>query len=651
MIEILPQSHCVPDGRDSLIDRTARPDPRRKAPHARVGWPLLSCLLVGLLVGCAARPTIPNLGPPIPFTVNMEFDPSLTDAKTQYLDSCNHPQELRVGAVLEDTLVQAATQTFKSVSFAGTGPADAKPDVEVRITLLEPRLNIQTENLYDRQPAELSLDAVAAFRDSSGKLLLEQPIQVSHRQRLFVEPTQKRCAYSTIDVFLHDATVILSSKFIREARALLDPGSQAAAATGQAPAPQTGQAAAQRPALSFKATILDENGNLVLESGERVRLRVDLVNAGTQPVQGVSVTLGGTPAVVTQFPATTLPIGVLQPGESRSVEFSATLPQSLQAQRAELLVSIAEASGIGAPAAQTIVVAMRPGGGVGAGSDLAGRFDDVDQVPAASAGFQRPQASLIAVGIGAYRDQQNHARKYAARDAELVAAYFQAVGGVPTANVRVLQDRKALRPDIEEALLDWLPPRVNAESVVIVYFAGQAMVAPSGETYLVPYEGAKSSVSRLYPLKDLQSTLAKLKARLTLLIFDGSVSRVGGNARSKVKAPQWDVGGGGAGGGGTIVRLIGATGLHRGLESDKLRHGLFTYYLLRGLRGEADANHDGEVTLGELTAFLGETVPAAARSDFSQERRPLIFPPMTSTSKLAGLILTKPMARDALGNR
>jgi hypothetical protein len=116
-------------------------------------------------------------------------------------------------------------------------------------------------------------------------------------------------------------------------------------------------------------------------------------------------------------------------------------------------------------------------------------------------------------------------------------------------------------------------------------------------------------------------------------------------------APLGDVGGGGAGGGGTIVRLIGATGLHRGLESDKLRHGLFTYYLLRGLRGEADANHDGEVTLGELTAFLGETVPAAARSDFSQERRPLIFPPMTSTSKLAGLILTKPMARDALGNR
>ena len=129
--------------------------------------------------------------------------------------------------------------------------------------------------------------------------------------------------------------------------------------------------------------------------------------------------------------------------------------------------------------------------------------------------------------------------------------------------------------------------------------------------------------------------LAKLKARLTLLIFDGSISRVGGNARSKVKAPQWDVGGGG------IVRLIGATGLHRGLESDRLRHGLFTYYLLRG---EADANHDGEVTLGELTAFLGESVPAAARSDFSQERRPLIFPPMTSTSKLAGLILTKPMA-------
>ena len=93
-----------------------------------------------------------------------------------------------------------------------------------------------------------------------------------------------------------------------------------------------------------------------------------------------------------------------------------------------------------------------------------------------------------------------------------------------------------------------------------------------------------------------------------------------------------------------MVRLIGTTGLRNSLESEKLRHGLFTYYLLRGLKGEADTNRDGEVTLGELTAFLGQTVPAAARSSFRQEQRPLILPPIDPASKLAGLTLTKPAA-------
>ncbi|MGH7166943.1 MAG: hypothetical protein ACREII_00275, partial [Nitrospiraceae bacterium] len=81
------------------------------------------------------------------------------------------------------------------------------------------------------------------------------------------------------------------------------------------------------------------------------------------------------------------------------------------------------------------------------------------------------------------------------------------------------------------------------------------------------------------------------------------------------------------------------------------RHGLFTYYLLRGLRGEADANLDGEVTLGELAAFLRESVPAAARSDFKQDQHPQVFPAISSTSKLAGITLTKPTASPAPQNR
>lgn len=619
----------------------------RPAPQSRRGAALLLVLMVLGAAGCGkisaalSRASIPDLGPRIPITVKMELDPSLTNARLQYIDACNAPREVRVGHELEAVLLQAAHQTFNKVEFAGAGAAE-KSDVVVQIVLQQSGLEIKTDNIYDRLPAELTLEAVATFRDPAGKLIQERPLVASRHERLLLEPTQHRCEFGSMDAFVHDAAVSLSIQFIREARALLEPATEMAQGAQASPSP-TRSAFQPPPSLTFKATILDDNNNLVLESGERVRVRVDVVNTGTSPARGASATLSGSPGLLSQFPATSLPIGALQPGESKSIDFSATVPPSLPAQRAELVVSLTDEAGVALPGAQTLVAAVRHGGAgpaarpsrPAAPPSPAAASNDVDQIPKGSGGFRQPNTHVIAVGIGSYRNSPNAARKYAAKDAELVAGYLQSLGGVPAENVRLLQDRKALRPDIEETLLDWLPPRVTADSVVILYFAGDAMVSASGETYLVPYEGAGGSVARLYPLKDLQTALGKLRPRLALIIFDGSVSRLGGSAKAGSKGPQWD------GGSGNIVRLIGTTGLQSGLEPEALRHGLYTYYLLRGLRGEADANHDGEVSLRELSTFLAESVPASASNDFNKEQYPLVLPPLSRAGKLAGLTLTK----------
>jgi hypothetical protein len=634
----------------------------RVGDRTRLASALLTLLLALSLASCEkiqsliGRSTIPNLGPPIPVTAQIAFDPSLSKATLQYTNACNAPQQLRVGDELESALLQASHQTFKTIYVGGKVPSGAKPDVDILIALQQSGLQIQTDGIYDRLPADLTLGAVVLFKDSSGKVLLEQPINITRREKLVLEPTQHRCEYVTTDAMMHDAAVSMAIQFIRHARALLDPDSQLAGAAPEQPAPQPAPAAAAppvvaavplggAPVLSFKATVLDENSNLVLEGGERVKVRVDLVNAGKGAARDVSVTLSGTPAVISQFPATTLPVGAVQPGESRSVEFSATLPPAVQAQQAHVQVSVAEASGAGIPATQTLVLAMRQGGGGPAPFKPAAppspqvfQYADVDRIPVAAAGFTRPQTHLVAIGISSYRDQQIPPRKYAARDAELVAGYFQALGGVPASNVRLLQDRKALRPDIEEALLDWLPMRVTADSVVILYFSGHALVSPTGETYLAPYEGSTTSASRLYPLRDLEDALAKLKVRHSLLIFDGAVSRLG---KGKVTEPQWSTGGR------NLVGLIGTSGLRSGLEPDQVRHGLFTYYLLSGMKGEADSNQDREVTLGELAAFLSRMVPAAARSQFSLDQRPLVVPPLSPSSKAATLTLTRTAATAA----
>jgi uncharacterized caspase-like protein len=40
-------------------------------------------------------------------------------------------------------------------------------------------------------------------------------------------------------------------------------------------------------------------------------------------------------------------------------------------------------------------------------------------------------------------------------------------------------------------------------------------------------------------------------------------------------------------------------------------HGVFTYFLLQGLKGDADYNKDEQITLGELIPFLSEQVRRA----------------------------------------
>jgi uncharacterized caspase-like protein len=213
---------------------------------------------------------------------------------------------------------------------------------------------------------------------------------------------------------------------------------------------------------------------------------------------------------------------------------------------------------------------------------------------------------------------------------------------LPKNNVRLLQDGSALRPDIEEALLDWLPSKISKDSLVVIYFAGQAMISPAGDMFLIPYDGSLRSPARLYPLKDLEVALARLRAKQVVFVFDGTVLRNGAEGRTKVPAPKWTESTG------SVLHMIATTGLGKSLESDTLRHGLFTYYFLRGLRGEADANRNGEVTIGEVTAYINRKVPESARNNFQQEQQPQVLPALRTSDKNLDMTLTKPPAISAI---
>ena len=603
---------------------------------------LAGLLLAILLVGCTKQ-ELPDLGPRLSQTAALELSPSLLEFKGEYTDNCGHLQIVQMGSTLQDMLFEAANRTFASVVRPGS---NVKPDVVVRVTLVQSNFTLRWDGVYDRAQTDLQLGGLVSFVDQAGSALGEQEVQVVQRGRVRIEPLQKNCDY-LLDDFIQGAAQEFAQKVSDASRRKLAPtsasatpagapvaaaGTSATAAAAPAaipvPVPLPGRSVgAGGTALSFKATVLDDNGNLVFEGGERIRVRVDVVNTGSQELQNVTASLSGTPLVLAQFPATTLSAGRLQPGQSRSVEFVATLPQGMHPQKADLQVSVADPA-TAAPSAQTLSLSIQPTGL---------KADDVDQVPAMAVGYKQPHTYLVSIGIGSYRDQQLSVRKYAASDAELLTNYFQSLGGLPASNVRLLQDWKALRPDIDEALLDWLPGHMNKEAVVIVYFAGLATVSPNGEVFLVPYDGSMATSSRSYPLKDLEAALNRLKAKQTLFVFDGMIAKLGAgtDGRSKPVLPQWNPSGS------STVHLIATNGVGRVVEDEDHRHGLFTYYLLRALRGESDVNRDGEVTLGEAVAYLNQKVLWASKTQYGQEQRPAVVPPLKPTDPANGLALTK----------
>ncbi|MDO9117436.1 MAG: caspase family protein [Nitrospira sp.] len=580
------------------------------------------------------------MGDPLPVSVKLEIPASIKNLRAEYTDGCGHLMQVPLGTRLEEALVEGAYRTFKSVSYEGGGSKDAVPEALVRVDLVNWSFKLQQDNVYDRVPANIQLNAIARVYDLTGKVLRESEVKVVRQERLRLEATQRNCDY-IIDPFIQDTSVDFAAKVSMDVRQAFGGATQGAApAVASAPATLPQPAAGlptskpQPPAatataassLRFKAMVLDENGNLVLEGGERVRVRVDIVNVGTTAIQQAIVSLSGSQALITHFPSAVLPVPTLQAGETKSIEFVATLPPSVQPQKAELHVTVEEPATHQAAPSQTLAVVMQATGI---------KTDDVDQIPVSTTEFRQPNTYLISIGIGSYRDQQLLPRKFASLDAEMVSNYFQALGGVPSSNVRLLQDWKALRPDIDEALLDWLPPHMSKDAVVIVYFAGQALVNHTGDVLLVPYEGSPTATSRLYPLKDLEAALARLKAKQTILLFDGMVSRLHSDPKIKNLPPRWDSAGS------SMIRIISSDSLSKGLEDDKHRHGLMTYYLLRALRGESDSNRDGSVTLAEVAAYVSQKVSWAAKTQFSSDQRPLITPPLKQTDPSSGLVLSK----------
>ena len=192
----------------------------------------------------------------------------------------------------------------------------------------------------------------------------------------------------------------------------------------------------------------------------------------------------------------------------------------------------------------------------------------------------------------------------------------------------MLTDADATGVNIKKALFEWLAQAIE-EDIVTIYFAGHGSPQSPDHPenlFLLPYDTQYDSVQTTgFPMWDIETALKRfIKARKVIVITDAC--HAGGVGQGFDVARR-------AGRGVNVFPISSSlqnlSNINDGVciisASDDNQfsqesaqwgggHGVFTFHLIEGLKGKADYNKDGVVTLGEIIPFLSEQVRRETRN-------------------------------------
>ncbi|HEY3387501.1 MAG TPA: caspase family protein [Saprospiraceae bacterium] len=206
--------------------------------------------------------------------------------------------------------------------------------------------------------------------------------------------------------------------------------------------------------------------------------------------------------------------------------------------------------------------------------------------------------NIYALIVGASRYDHFESLKYTDDDAYRIYAFLKSPegGAVPEDHIRILIDESAIAENIFKGLDDIIA-MAGKDDVVLVYLAGHGL-----QGFYVPTDsdGYRNRVE----YEDIKSRLSLCQARQKLVIADACYS----GSLLAAKSPMFEsvdlfykkLLSSGAG----TAFLLSSKSEEFSLESQGLRQGIFSHYLVEGLKGQADTNKDKLVSLEELYSFV-----------------------------------------------
>jgi hypothetical protein len=236
----------------------------------------------------------------------------------------------------------------------------------------------------------------------------------------------------------------------------------------------------------------------------------------------------------------------------------------------------------------------------------------------------------VVIGIGRYESPGISRLRYSVPDAEAIHQILTGAGGFKSEHVLLLTDRTERKPtyrNLKWALGTFLARSAQKDDTVLIFFAGHG--APEVDQrgierdglakYLIPSDADPDDLySTAFPMDELQTIFGRIEAERVVVFLDACYSGAAGGrtfASKKTRAVNLDDL--------FLERLTRAKGRaiitasrpsEVSLEVAEFGHGLFTYYVLRGLQGAADTNRDGIVSLQELYEYVEQQVSQKARA-------------------------------------
>jgi len=249
----------------------------------------------------------------------------------------------------------------------------------------------------------------------------------------------------------------------------------------------------------------------------------------------------------------------------------------------------------------------------------AAKNKDKRLIPPTAMMNSNPNAVALIIGVDNYESITS--APWAESDASVFYDYAQNALGISDDRIRLITGSESSEAGIWRSVERWLPTEVDKnKSDVYVYFAGHGLASADGNNaYLIPWDGDPDLLERTAILRsELIDGLKDLNAANVTLFMDTCYS---GKAR---------------GGKGTLVadsrglRIVKKDTLYNlpdnftlfaaaandetASSHPSLKHGLFSYWMMRGLGGDADSNGDRKITNGELHAFIDKNVQKNAVS-------------------------------------